>query len=247
MNVVAALSSLVLLAGQSQGPNYFQASLHEQLTCAPLMLTAAPGAGIRVIGNDQPYKTLFAPGDGVIIDAGSLEGIKTGQQYFVRRVVRDQFIGTASNDLQPISVHTAGWVTVVDVKDTTSLAQITHACDGVIAGDYLEPFVDPPDPPVVAEGAPDYEHPGTIVMGDERRQTGSAGTLMMFDRGSEQGVSPGQIVTIFRDTMGRVGPVYDVGRATVVSVRPQNALLRIDNTHDAVYIGDRVAINRIAK
>jgi hypothetical protein len=47
--------------------------------------------------------------------------------------------------------------------------------------------------------------------------------------------------------MGGVGPVSEVGKATVVSVRPQNALLRIDSTHDAVYIGDRVAINRITK
>ncbi len=240
------LSSLVLLA-QSQGPNYFPPALHEQLACAPLMLPIAPPAAIRVVGNAQAYRTMFAPGDGFVVDAGSAEGVKVGQQYFVRRVVRDQFIGSASNELQPVSIHTAGWVTVVDVKDTMAVAQVTHACDGIIAGDYLEPFVDPPDPPIVAEGAPDYEHAGTIVMGDERRQMGSSGTLMLFDRGSEQNVQTGQSVTIFRETIGGAGPVYEVGKGIVVNVRPRNAVVRIDMTHDVVFVGDRVAINRMAK
>jgi hypothetical protein len=39
----------------------------------------------------------------------------------------------------------------------------------------------------------------------------------------------------------------DVGRATVLSVRPQTALVRIDSSHDAVYIGDFAAIHRITQ
>jgi len=185
----------------------------------------------------------------VIIDAGNTQGIKPGQVFFVRRKVRDQFIGGTTSDAEggPVSVHTAGWLTVVDVKENLSVAQVTHACDGVIYGDYLEPFVDPADPPAAVQGAPDYDHAGHIVMGDERRQMGSAGTLMILDRGTEADVRAGQTVTIFRDTMSGIGPVYQVGRATVVSVRPQSAVLRIDSTREAVFIGDRVAINRIAK
>jgi hypothetical protein len=70
---------------------------------------------------------------------------------------------------------------------------------------------------------------------------------MVADHGSDADVRPGQTVTIFRDTVGGVGPFYQVGRATVVSVRPQSAVLRIDSTRDAVYIGDRIAINRLPR
>jgi hypothetical protein len=251
MNLLAAVSSFALLGAQSQmqpqDVNYLPTALHEQLACAPQMLPNAPLAGIRVIGNHEKNRTMFGTGDALIIDAGNSQGIKPGQVYFVRRPVRDQFIGGVASDPDagPVSIHTAGWVTVVDVKDLLSVARVTHACDGIIYGDYLEPFADPADPPAAVQGAPDYEHPGRIVMGDERRQMGSAGTLMVLDRGSDAEVRPGQTVTIYRETMGGIGPVYQVGHATVVSVRPQSAVVRIDATREAVFIGDRAAINRI--
>jgi len=255
MNLLVAVSSLALLAAQSapppepQGVTYSPAALHAQLQCSPQLLPSPPLVGMRVIGNDHRNRTLFGTGDAVIVDAGTTQGVKAGQMFFVRRTVRDQFIGgaTAESDTRPTSIHTAGWVTIVDVKDNLSVAEVTHACDGIIAGDYLEPFADPADPPAALQGAPDYEHSGRIIMGDERRQTGSAGTLMILDRGTDADVQPGQTVTIFRETMGGVGPVFNVGRATVVSVRPQSAVLRIDTTRDAVFIGDRGAINRITK
>ena len=244
---MSALPSVVLLGAQSQ-PGYFAASLHEQLACAPQLLTSDPLPGMRVIGNQDRNRQLFATGDGIIVDAGSTQGIKTGQQYFVRRIVRDEFVWpTMAGEQQSVSVHTAGWVTIVEVRDNLSAAQVTHACDGIIAGDYLEPFVEPADPPAVVEGAPDYEHPARIVMGDERRQTGSAGTLMMLDRGSNNDVRPGQTVTIFREPVSGLGPIYQVGRGTLVDVRPQSSLLRIDSTREAVYIGDFAAVNRLSK
>jgi hypothetical protein len=249
MNLLVAVSWLALLGTQSpsQDVNYLPTALHEQLQCAPQMLPTAPLPGMRVIGNADRNRTMFGTGDRLIIDAGTTQGIHAGQQFFVRRRVNDQFIGGASSDQGPVSIHTAGWVTVLEVRENTSVAEVTHACDGVIKGDYLEPFVDPADPPSAIQGSPDYEHSGRIVMGDERRQMGSAGTLMVLDRGSEGDIRPGQTVTIFRDTIGGVGPFYEVGRGTVVSVRPQSAVLRLDNTREAVFVGDRAAINRITK
>lgn len=249
MTLLVAVSSLALFGAQqpAHDASYLTTALHEQLQCAPQMLPNAPLIGIRVIGTYERNRTMFAPGDGLVIDAGATQGIKPGEQFFVRRLVNDEFIGGETSGLGPVSVHTAGWVTVVDVRDTMSVAQVTHACDGIIKGDYLEPFVDPADPPERPEGAPDYDHSGRIVMGDERRQTGSAGTLMVCDRGTEADVHTGQTVTIFRDTLGGIGPVYQVGRATVVSVQAHSATLRIDTSREAVYIGDRIAINRITK
>jgi hypothetical protein len=190
---------------------------------------------------------MFGTGDGLMIDAGTAQGIKVGQQFYVRRRVNDQFIGGQTSEKSPVSVHTAGWVTVVDARENLSVAQVTHACDGIIKGDYLEAFVDPVDPPAAAQGEPDYDNSGRIVMGDERRQMGSAGTLMAINRGSNADLRPGQSVTIFRGTMQGTGPVYQVGRATVVSVRPESAILRIDSTREAIFIGDRVAVNRITR
>ena len=68
--------------------------------------------------------------------------------------------------------------------------------------------------------------------------------LMLIDRGTDQDVHAGQRLTIFRQTAGGGGPVLNVGTATVLNVRPQTALVRIDTSHDAVYIGDLVALHR---
>jgi hypothetical protein len=242
--------SMSLAGGAEQPPTNLIASgqnIREQIACAPTNLPAPPIGGLRVLGGYTHGRIMFGPGEPLIINAGTAQGIKPGQQYFVRRHVRDAFTPATANFI-PISVHTAGWVTIVDAKDNLAVATVTHACDGVIEGDYLEPYVDPIVPQASAVGgAPDFEHPGQIVMADERRQTGYPGLLMLVNRGSDHGVRAGQAITIYRETYNGHGPIVDVGRATVVSVRPQTALVRIDSTRDAVYIGDLAAIHRITQ
>src|SRR5262245_24471589 len=162
-------------------------SAREQIACAPRSLTAAPVESLRVIGGNVRGRIMFGPGDPLVIDAGSAQGIQAGQRYFVRRYLHDQFT-PASADFTPHPVHTAGWVTVVETKDHMAIATVTHSCDGIIVGDYLEPFVDPVIPAEAVSGSADFDHPGRLVMSDEKRQSGAAGTLMLMNRGSDHGV-----------------------------------------------------------
>jgi len=190
--------SMSLAGGADQATEVVAAGqeIREQLACAPISLPAPPLGGLRVLGGDQHGRIMFGPGEPLIINAGTAQGIKPGQQYFVRRHVRDPFTPSTA-DFIPVSVHTAGWVTIVDA--------------------------------------------------DEGRQTGYAGLLMLVNRGSDHGVRAGQTLTIFRETLNGQGPIADVGRATVMSVRPQTALVRIDSTRGAVYVGDFAAIHRITQ
>ena len=215
----------------------------EQIACAPLNPPAPPLNGMRVSGGYQG-RTMFGPGDALLINAGGRHGLQKGQRYFVRRYVADRFT-PASLDFTPVSIHTAGWVTIVDTRDDDAVAQVTHACDGILEGDYLEPYTDPVVPEPAPGGTADYDHPARIVMGDQRMQTGAAGTLMLINRGSDHGVRAGQTLTIFRATLKGHGPLADVGEATILSVRPQTSLMRIDSSRDAVYVGDLAAIRRL--
>jgi hypothetical protein len=217
----------------------------DQIACAPMGLPAPPPAGLRVLGGYVHGRLMFASGDALIVNAGTAQGLRPGQQYFVRRLVHD------ASKKQPkvgalYGVHTAGWITIVDTKDGMAVATVTHACDGILEGDYLEPYVEPALPSPALAGAPDYEHPGRIVLADERRQTGYPGLVMVMNRGSEQDVRAGQTLTIYRETLDGQGPIIDLGRATVLSVSPQSALVRVDSSRDALYVGDLVAIHRIA-
>jgi hypothetical protein len=221
-----------------------KSELREEIACAPTALSAPAVAGMRVLGGYVHGRIMFATGDALIIYAG--DKVQAGQQFFVRRPIRDgSRKQTKTGALY--GVHTAGWLTVVDVKGPLAVATVTHACDGILEGDYLEPYVAPVLPAPALTGAPDYGHPGRIVMADERRQTGSAGLVMVMDRGLDHDVRAGQIVTIYRETLNGMGPVIDVGRGTVLSVSGKNSLVRIDSSREAVYLGDLVAIHRITQ
>src|SRR5258708_17861048 len=170
-------------------------ALLEQISCAPAGLPVPPLAGMRVLGGYVHGRIMFGPGDAVIINAGVSQGVQKGQQYFVRWLIND------ASTTQPTigalyGVHTAGWLTVVDAKDTMAVATVTHACDGVFEGDYLEPYVNPVMPSPALGGKPDYEHPGRIVLADERRQTGYPGLVMLVNRGNREGVRAGPALTI---------------------------------------------------
>lgn len=240
------MTILVALTLLSQSPIPYEQAAREQIACAPISLPAKPTEGLRVISGSVPGRYLFGPGDALIVNAGTAQGLQKGQQYFVRRYVRDYFTPMYA-DVSSHSVHTAGWITIVDARNDLSVATVTHACDGIIEGDYLEPFVDPVFPPAALAGGPDFDHPGRIVMGDEKRQIGAANSLVLMDRGTDHDVRAGQTVTIFRETMDGKGPLLEVGQGTVLSVRPQTSLIRIDASREAVYLGDMVAIRRITQ
>jgi hypothetical protein len=222
----------------AQGP--VVRDLARELACSPEAVVLPPAPTLHVIGGEQQGRQLFGTGDAVIVSGGSAQGIRVGQEYAVRRVVKDTFALPLSGFV-PISIKTAGHVRIIDVEKDVAIGTIADACDGVLMGDYLEPFTRPADPAPIAAGQPDYANAGVIILGDERRQIGAAGALMVLDRGSAHGVRAGQRLTIFRDTMTG-GPVLRVGEATAVIVRTDTSVLRIEKSRDAVFVGDRVAL-----
>lgn len=217
-----------------------------ELACSPQASILPPAPAVHVLVGMEERKGLFGTGERVILSGGTVQGLRVGQEYFVRRVVPDQFAVPVAG-YTPVSIHTAGWVRVQEVQGGTAVAGITDACDGIMAGDYLEPFVRPVAPApaaAAAAGQPDYGGAGIIVLGDERRQLGSAGMSMVIDRGTYHGVQPGQRATIFRVTLDGTGPVVRVGEATAVLVDRDTSVIRIDRSRDAVMVGDRVALHK---
>src|SRR4051812_25012616 len=109
------------------------------LACAPMGTHAQPDSPLRVTGGqDASIHWNYAPGDLITINAGTVNGIRVGEEFFVRRVktARDYEV----SGVAPMTIHTAAWVRVWAVDDEMSLATVTHACDAIEVGDYLEPF-----------------------------------------------------------------------------------------------------------
>jgi len=215
-----------------------------ELACAARAVGMPPDTSIRVGAGREKGKALFGPDESLVINAGTAQGIKTGQEYYVRRVVADRFVGAAGDNVPRSSIHTAGWVRIVDAQPDSAIATVVKVCDAIEEGDYLEPFVKPETPTSEGSGEPDFANPGHLVLGDERRQMGAAGDLMVLDRGSDHGLKSGQHLTIFRTTGNGTGPIARIAEATVVVVSPETSTIRIDKTSDAVNVGDLVAIHR---
>jgi len=216
-----------------------------ELACGARAVGVPPDTSLRVAAGRERGKALFGPDDALVINAGTARGIKVGQEYYVRRVIDDRFVGAAGDNVPRSSIHTAGWVRIEDAQTDSAIATVIKACDAIEEGDYLELFVKPTVPaPAEAAGEPDFANPGHLVLGDERRQMAAAGDLMVLDRGSDHGLRAGQHLTVFRTTGNGTGPIARVAEATVVVVNPETSTIRIDKTSDAVSVGDLVAIHR---
>jgi hypothetical protein len=214
-----------------------------ELSCAAQSPLIAPVMTKRILAGSETGRALFAAGDSVIVNAGTTHGIQAGQQFYIRRMVSDRFSEPLPGFV-PLSVHTAGWLRIVDAQPELSFATIAHACDGVMIDDYLEPFEPAAVATEVAGGEPDYAEPAHLILADERRQIGAAGALMVMDRGTEHGLRAGQQLTIFRNTLNGAGPVVRIGSGMIALVGEETSVVRIDKSNQAVFVGDLVAVHK---
>lgn len=217
------------------------------LACAPAaVFDEGSPAGPRILGADEgPRQGLYFPGDTLVVSGGTTAGLNVDDQFFVRRRGRRVEHSPRVNGVFPIHVTTAGWIRIIDVAADHSLATVVYACDGIIQGDYLEPFALPSVPAVAPiVGNPDYDARGRVLFGPDGKLTCGNRELMVVYIGTEQGLTPGQRLTVFRQQYGASGPVLRVGNATALTVNATTAVIRVDTATDAVFAGDFVALHR---
>jgi hypothetical protein len=173
------------------------------LACAPSMTLVPEQARVhplRVLGaQDTVPRALMGPRDLVVVNAGTGAGVQLDQRYSIRRAY--EFGRPKKGQLQ--TIHTTGWLRIIAVNQTTAIAQIEQVCDGVVAGDYLEPFVAPAPLPESSDSAPgtlDFSALARVVFGDEERRMAAPGDFLMLNRGSAPLV-PGMRVAVYRDLM----------------------------------------------
>jgi len=206
--------------------------------CAPRAGTPPPPSDVlRLIGaQDSVQRQLFGAGELVVIGGGRERGVALGQQYFVRR------LASGHGRRGTRAVTTAGWIRVVAVDDTTAIALVDFACDGLLAGDHLEAYVAPALPVDAGradtQGEPDFSAPGRLLFGDNERTAGATGDFMVTDVGATRGAVPGMRFAIYRNVNVPGLPLAVVGEAIVVFTDPETSVVRLTRTRDAIYEGD---------
>jgi len=247
---VLAAGALVLPA-MAQTPGAGQSGLVPpssgaagDLGCAPYLIVAPPDAGLQVVGSQATaVKRMMGPGDTLVIGGGRNRGLQTGQEFFIRRVTQ-AFGALGPSPANPLTVHTAGWARVLEVDSDFATAQVLHACEGILTGDFLEPYAAPLLAASPIDGQPHGEHFGRVLMGDEGRLMGGTGDFMTIDRGSDHGVTHGQRFSVYRDKGPAAGPLVEVGVLEAVQIRAESSTVRVIAARDAVMANDLVAIRR---
>jgi hypothetical protein len=220
--------------------------LQTLLACAlPPTIDPPPADALRVTGaQDTAPRLLYGPRDRLVIEGGTSRDVQVGQEFFVRRT---DWFGPGGGT-QPRTVRTAGWVKIVAVNETTSIATVEHSCTGLMKGDYLEPFVLPTVPENIdradTSGDLDFKSLGHIGYGERLRTNAGIGDFMLIDRGADEGAEPGARFAVYRDLHQPGLPLAAIGEAVVVSSAPSLAVVRITAAKDSVLRGDYVVPRR---
>ena len=210
-------------------------------SCAPRAASAgslSPDLPQIVGAQDTSARALYGPRDVVIVNAGTAKGVQTGQKFFVRR----RIVNGYENKSGLHAATTAGWLSITAASETTSIARIDFACDGIEQWDYLEPWTAPALPlganRTDATGELDFSSPSRVLFGDYGRLTGGQGDMMLADIGQGQGAAPGARYAIYRDVKVPGVPLAAVGEAIVISVGDTTSLVRLTQARDAISSGD---------
>jgi Carboxypeptidase regulatory-like domain len=199
--------------------------------------------GKLLAARDEPRRMIYGNGDVLVLDVGTDIGLIPGQNLVVRRRFR------TGDKSQPRSraefgETTAGLIQVVETAPLSSIAVVVYTCGELFPGDAVEPFDALPMLTTSADGAPRFDDPAQIVLGEHGQRLGAARQLMVIDRGTAQGAARGQRITVFRRALGDRGPVQAIADAVIVAVRADSSTIRIERTSDAVSVGDFVALHR---
>ena len=211
------------------------------LACAPQTGQTQPDSPLRITGGqDSSTRLNYAPGDLVTLNAGAVNGMRVGQEFFVRRTLKGRSYEMTVP--QPVVKETAGWIRVWAVDDNMSLATITHACDSIEVGDYLEPFALPdavvPNP---NKPKPQRENYARVMSAADLRSTFGRGDFFLINRGTREGITPGAQFVIYRDKKESSNFLFELGEAVAVKVGDHVSTLQVTLSRDAFYEGDYVA------
>jgi hypothetical protein len=197
--------------------------------------------GVIQSGRSRGGGMLFAKDDQLTIDGGTLTGLAVGRNLVARRSYRIH--GDRSDTT---GEHTAGVVQIVTAGERTATAVVVYACDEIGLGDWLAPFTPEPIRAPEQAGMPAYDDAARILFADQGQLIGAPRRFMVIDRGHDDGVRPGQRLTLFRPTNHGAYRRTVIGEAIVVGVRHDSSTIRIDAAIDAVLVGDWAAPQRFA-
>ncbi len=235
--------------GAAGGPGAALGPVTEEtaLQCAMYVASRDEDESLYIVGSELGGdKVALSERDIVYLSKGSNAGVRAGDLYSlhhasypVKHPVSGRRLGT--------KVETTGWLKVILVQEDTASAVIEESCVDVHAADYLRPFERVNVPMVVRRPPSDRLTPPSgkvdryiIDLQDDASMAG-AGSFVVIDAGTDDGISPGTVFSIYRIMYPSVPtPRNVVGEVTVVATRDTTATAKITYSREEIMVGDQV-------
>ncbi|NOQ22648.1 MAG: LysM peptidoglycan-binding domain-containing protein [Candidatus Aegiribacteria sp.] len=223
------------------------------------MVTSDPPDAVSYIieldvENEEEYSGLASyPGDLVAIDIGRDQGVMIDMVYKIYETgeeVRHPQTGITLGNV----IRVAGVCRVIDTSISSSVVLIEHAFLPVITGDFLVPYTSSAPIPVAGSIVVEDIDAYIIAFKNPDLERAYSYDIVYIDRGTDDGLSPGDIFSMFKYGHEVVSPsgatvmTPDLPISELIIVETlQNtsaALITSVSTTDLVCIGDKIELIR---
>ena len=208
----------------------------QESVCGPAMAEGLiQSSGTIRAPRTETVQGMFTAGDEILIDTGVTTSLRVGQNFIVRR--RYETALTDKRGVRFFGEHSSGLLQVVSIDLQTAVAAVVYACDAMMTGDYLVPFVLGASEDTTSPSTLTLDNPAHVLFADAGELVGITRRKMVIDRGERQGVRPGQRLTLLRRSKFRGTKPAVVGEAVVLAVRRDTATIRVEWATDVINFG----------
>lgn len=200
--------------------------------------------GRIVAAEYEDSRDMLGTGDVVYSDVGAREGLMAGQVFWVIRPEYQVYKAGSISDVVGRFYATPGRVKVVCVQETTAILEFVESCEPAYIGDLLIPFEPIPIPLVRASAPltqcdrPSGKVTGQIVSVKDRATPVGTDSVVFLDLGEEDGLYPGDFLTIYRNRASGGTIRTLLGEAAVLWTKPHTCVAKITSMVDSMIVGD---------
>ena len=216
------------------------------LYCSGYIDAQPPQPSVWIAAHDIE-RSIMGEGDVVFLNVGRAAGIQPGDEFAILRR-DDQVRHPETNGVLGTLMRGMGKLRVMLVHDDSATAVIEMSCEDIHDGDELLAWTDIPVPMVATvpkfdrwDPTPSGGASGHIVATGEGLDLAlGEGHVIFTSLGSVEGLSPGDIVTLYREREGDELPRQNLGQAVILTVRQASSLAKIILSVRESQIGDEV-------
>lgn len=197
-------------------------------------------------------QTDFITDDYLYISGGSSKGLKIGDEFWLVTPEQEVVHPTSGRTMGRLYQY-RGRVVVTSLEPRAGIVRVTQSCTDIPMGAYLKPFEPIPIPlvrksPLAVRGDPPSGKPrGRIVFTRDGVVALGSDSMVIVDVGTNDGLAPGDFLTIFRYAWGEEFGVRPIGSYWVNTPPPPGVAIPRTYLGEAVVLtlGERWAIVRL--